>query len=226
MPTVTIGDQTGADFAGAEDCRIDFYQPNTSNNSGELEIVQNGAAYPAKAPIKFSGLSNITGPVTVSSATLYLYLIQQGTFDTATITLRRLLRNWVDSQATWNIFSTGNSWGTAGALGDGTDRVATASAQNTSVEGVGQYFAFTSAQLATDVQNIINGVNANYGWLLEMSSDTNFKKFASDSYGTAANRPYLSVTYEAASGASPAIVSVRQSPARPLGLGSFGVKVI
>jgi hypothetical protein len=40
---------------------------------------------------------------------------------------RSMLRNYTASQLTWNIYSTGNNWGTAGARSDGVDRGTTLS---------------------------------------------------------------------------------------------------
>jgi hypothetical protein len=55
---------------------------------------------------------------------LHLYTVTSTT--TTTLSLYPLLRNWVETQATWNVYSTGNNWTTAGGLSDGNDKEATA----------------------------------------------------------------------------------------------------
>jgi hypothetical protein len=151
--------------------------------------------------LKFTGLSNITGPVTVSSVTLGL---QRSAGVSEVKDIRRLLRNWVEAQATGNNYSTGNAWTTVGGVGDATDRVAAASAQ-INVNSGGVYVTVVdTGDLAKDVENWINGVTSNYGWHLERNGAGNDSSTGTDiitSEGTDGKRPYLSVTWEAASGA-------------------------
>ena len=65
---------------------------------------------------------------------------------------KRLLRNWSETTSTWNNYSTGNAWTTAGARSDGNDRSATVTATLTMSAALA-YKTISSAQLATDVQN-------------------------------------------------------------------------
>lgn len=56
----------------------------------------------------------------VSSATMYGYW--NTTYSGAvTVTAYKCLRAWVESQATWNVYSNGNNWGTGGAANSTTD---------------------------------------------------------------------------------------------------------
>lgn len=48
----------------------------------------------------------------------------------------KCLRNWVEGEATWNIFSTGNNWGTAGAENTTSDRGATVLGSSTSTGSI------------------------------------------------------------------------------------------
>lgn len=201
--TVTIGDNTGNTYSGTDDAHIRSDSTTTNyGTNGSLEVTKYAVGNHVSALVKFSGLSNIVGPVTVSSATLYLYYTGPTSgSDTHTIDVHRVLRAWVEAQATWNIYSTGNSWTTAGALSDGNDRVATVSASFALIGNTSpSYVAYTGAQLATDVENIINGSNANNGWVFERSDagdDTNYRIFAS-SEGSDGQRPYLDITYTVA----------------------------
>lgn len=201
--TATIGDNTGNTYSGTDDTQLKANAATTNyGSSGSMDVNKYGVGDHANALVKFTGLSSITGPVTVSSATLYLYYTGPTSgSDTHTIDVHRVLRAWVEAQATWNVYSTGNSWTTAGGLSDGNDRVATVSASFALIGNTSpSYVAFTGAQLATDIENIINGVNTNNGFLVERSDagdDTNFRVFAS-SEGSDGQRPYLDITYTVA----------------------------
>lgn len=196
MTTVVISDNAGADFSGTDDCQIKSGAATTNYGSdGTMEVTKWAVGDHLHSLLKFTGLSNITGPVTVSSATLELYL-SSGDPGTHTISMYRLLRNWVESQATWNIFSTSNNWGTAGGL-NATDRSSTLTA-SASVNNTSEYKSFTSAQLAQDVQDFINGVNPNYGWHFERTGggdDNQGRIFHTSESVSDTSRPKLTVVY-------------------------------
>lgn len=213
MTTATIGDNTGNSFSGTDDAPIKSYSSFQNTNYGTqvtFEINKYASGDHTNAVLKFTGLSNISGPVTVSSATIYLYCTNNpNSGGSLTLDCFRLLRNWVENQVTWNNYSTGNAWTTAGGLSSGNDIASSASAQLTISNGAGAqliYHAFTSAQLAADVENIINGSANNYGWLFARNgtgNDSAYHIFAS-SEGTDATRPYLEVVYTASATAKPA----------------------
>ena len=202
MPTVKIGDNTGDDYSGTIDTRIVSSAATTNYGSGSsFQVNKWGSGNWTHGLVSFTGLSNISPTVTVSAATVYLYLSSTAGTNTQTMSFKRLLQNWVELQSTWNIYSTGNNWGTAGAT-NVTDRSSTDSG-GMSVDGTtGVYKSMSSAQLAQDVADFINGVYSNYGWHIERtdgSNDSTTRTFISKD-GNNAQRPYLSVTYEAAGG--------------------------
>ncbi len=196
MPTVKIGDNTGDDFSGTEDTHV--REANATTNYATVNPIQvtkwTGGDH-THLIIAFSGISNLPGTLTVSSATLYLY--QGDSSATYNVTAKKLARNWVIAEITWTIYSTGNSWTTGGALDEPNDRSATETF-DISINGVNlEYKALSSAQLASDVEDFADGTLGNYGWHLERSdagNDTTFKHFIPED-GTNAIRPYLSVTY-------------------------------
>jgi Disaggregatase related repeat len=198
MPTVTIGDNTTDTFAGTEDAMIVQGSPTSNEGTNvDLEIGKYGAGDHRHALIKFSGLSNISGPVTVSSATLFLYFAT-GTGSARTYGARRLLRNWVEAQATWNIYSTGNNWTTAGGLSDGNDRIASETGTGVMGVTVDQYYSITG--LAADVEGWINGTFSNFGWHISRSdagNDSETQHFWASEYSNDTRRPYLQVVYTA-----------------------------
>jgi len=113
------------------------------------------------------------------------------------ITLRvyRLLRNWDESQATWNIYSTGNAWGAAGAGGaTDIDSTETGSVSVPANPSVGTVIAIPLSP--DELVKLIHGSYTNYGWLLKMDSENNDKhNYASSSHATAAYRPKLVIQY-------------------------------
>lgn len=206
MPTVIISNNTTGlypgDYSGVSDTEIKQTTP-TTNYSGNThyEVTKYGAGDYAHALIAFSGLSNIPASATITSVTLGLYLVNTSAGADHNFTLRRVLRNWVLAEATWNIWSTGNSWTTAGALSDGNDRIATSSGTFGPVNittGEHKSTTWTSGDVVNDVQGWVAGSLPNYGWLIERSGvgeDSTFRDFNDSATATDGTRPYLSVTY-------------------------------
>lgn len=197
MPTIVISDNTTADFNGSEDTQIRESDP-TGNYSSEtrIEAQRYSAGAYRSTLIKFSGLSNIPAGSTINSATLSIYIVESSASDASyQIGAYRLLRNWVEAEATWNSYSTGNDWATPGATGSGD---CSASAGGTVVVGTSATTYQDITGLAADVQAMIDG--ANYGWLLRKdgggTNDLSYRSFSSelDSNG---QRPKLTVDYTA-----------------------------
>jgi hypothetical protein len=201
MPTVVIGNNTGDDYSGTEDTMLRSAFPDDNYGSNiDFNVQRYASGNHVTSLVRFTGLSSISSRVSVSSASLYIFK-NGGNSNNNTITARALLRNWSESVATWNVYSTGNSWATAGGLSDGTDRSSNVSA--TIISGdTGEYKTFSSAQLAADVEGCINGDASNYGWHFERtdgSNDSTYSEFSS-SNNDDGQRPYLSVTYTESGG--------------------------
>ena len=205
MPTEVIGDNTGDDYAGAEETRLVNYtgSQDTNYNNGYLEISKWAAGSDeSDGVISFSGLSNISASSTVSSATLGIYRTE-GSGTSQDFDFHRCLRNWAETQATWNDYATSTAWTSGGGRSDGNDRSATVSA-TLSAGTTNGYKTTSSAQLAADVEDFIDGTYTNYGWQGERNdgNGNNLYSRFTDSEGTDGQRPYLSVTYAAAGGAT------------------------
>jgi hypothetical protein len=134
-------------------------------------------------------------PVTVVSAKIYLYQSFSG--GDYAIDAYRLLRNWVVSQVTWNEYSTGNPWTIPGALGTGTDRIATPSGTSATLFNINDYYPI---DVTADVQNIADGTatySVDDGWQIQragVGEDGAYKQFAA-SESADGLRPYLEVIY-------------------------------
>lgn len=202
MPTVIIGNNTGDDYSGTS--AVHIRSNATTYNYGGYTY---GYTYGRNILIKFTGLSNISAPVTVSAAVLSQYRYASG--DSQTISINRLLRDWVKGTQSgadrqndnpdsccWNEYGSGNTWATAGGTGTG-DIVATASG---TLGSSGSSGYVSSDDLSADTEDFINGDVSNYGWLEQRISGANATIRWELEGAADGQRPYLSVTYESSGG--------------------------
>lgn len=198
MPTTTIGENSADVYGGnSMDNYIRDSSPTANNGTLSTVRIRGLTGDIQRILLSFPDITSISGTVTVSASSINLYATVNSGF-TITVEARKLLRNWVETESTHNIYSTGNNWTTAGAQGNGTDRNTTASSSTSVNNTVSEYKAFSGAQLNTDCENDINGSTTHYGHVLERSDGVTATliTFASQS-GTDGQRPYLSVTYAA-----------------------------
>jgi hypothetical protein len=204
VTTVISDNTTGSyigDYTGTDDAALQEADPTSNHGAdSQFEVSKYGSGSHTHLLIRFAGLSNITGPVTVTAVTLGMYLTNSDEAASHTINIYRALRAWNVSQTTWNVYTTGNNWTTAGALSSGNDRAASTSGQITGVQTPLVWVTVTQTTtggLIDDVQGWINGTVTNNGWHLERNgtgNDSQYRIFT-DSDGTNGERPYLSVTY-------------------------------
>lgn len=141
-------------------------------------------------------LSSIPAVNKVSSVELK-YLVSLAAGSGATLTVYRVLRDWVEAQVSWNIWKTANNWTTAGCKGSGTDRAASNSG-TASMRTTNGWQVIDHASLVPDVQAWVDGSLANYGWILVTSGGTSpTHQLYSKENGTPANRPVLTVVHTA-----------------------------
>jgi hypothetical protein len=107
-----------------------------------------------RLPCMFDFSAVIPAGATVTLARFSIYA-SYSTLTSRTITVYRLLRtDWVETQATWNIYKTGSNWGTAGALNTSTDITTTDAATATSV-AANNWLVFTvTAQVQTALDSV------------------------------------------------------------------------
>lgn len=195
MTTVTVGERVGNTFSGTLDDVIISGLPDTNLPS---EASSGGAPF----ILRFTGLSSITPPVTVTDAFFTLNCVT-GNPGAETWTFKRILRAWIDSQATWNIWKTANNWTTAGCLGDATDRIAANSCVVNYTGGfaTGDFNSTTNATLIADVEAFINGTLVNDGWRIDPLAES----VGLPANATAAIRPMITITYTAGSVTTPPV---------------------
>ena len=206
-PTTTFQPAAAAGL----DTHIDSAGPDTNNGTVTSFITGDSGSSGStdfEALIEFDVSSIDSGDI-ISSAILSLY--ESSAIDTASVgswavNLHRVLVDWVEAEATHNIYSTGNNWTTAGCKSDGNDRSATISATVT-LDGTAAV-AFvdwgSTAQLVSDVQNFVDGGLSNFGWMLEAPTAENqgtsesANIFSTSDHATAEQRPKLVVIHAAA----------------------------
>ncbi len=193
-------------YAGTRDNDIASSIPDTNRgslNNWSLNW-QTGAGL-----IKFAIFASEGGPVpngsTITSATLSVW---QNDGPGSTWEARRLLKNWQEMQATWNIAATGLSWQTSGAQG-ASDIAATADSQTTMSGSPG----WLSFDVTPSVQAFSTGT-ANYGWRVGwVTGTTGAKTFFTRNYvQNPSLRPKLTVTWTPAGTCTPPTAQLVASP--------------
>jgi len=106
----------------------------------------------------------------------------------------RCLRPWVENQATWQNYSTGNAWGTAGCSGSGSDFDATVWASVAT--GTADSGTRTWSLDLVEFSKMVRGEYTNNGWLLAAQAQNNDGYiYRSSNFATPADRPKLVVEY-------------------------------
>lgn len=153
-----------------------------------------------RALIKFD-LTSIPFYAVLNAATLSLTVSSENAGTSGYLDAFRVLSNWVETEATWNIYSTGHNWGTAGCAGVGSDRESTtivsAGGSFTATQSPGDIISMTLTP--SKVQDWVAGSLANYGMLIKSHSEdaVNWDAIAyhSSDATTAENRPKLILDY-------------------------------
>ena len=194
--TTAVNGSPDETFAGVEDNWM--RQSISGQNRGTettLKVSKFASGDHNHALLQFD-LSNIPSSQTISAATIYLR-VSSAPGSTHGISMRSVLRNWGETTSTWTDYDTSVSWTTGGALGDGTDRTATASAtSNVLSTDAGNWISFDVTTLVQDWYNAVltnNGVHISRDGAGEDGEEILFHS----SEATTGSRPELVVTYSA-----------------------------
>lgn len=196
MTVKTLGDNvtTNAnDYTGTED-NVMLSGGNANNNfAGSPNTGGGGATF----LLRFTGWSNIPAGSTITDVKLTLNCAAGGP-TAADLTLRRCLRPVVETTSTWNNYSTGNPWGTAGCLNDTSDRdpanIATLNYNGGFLSG--PYQSNSTAALVAWAQDVLD--NATTPWLYVAPAGSESWNLSAAADG---NRPFLTVTFDEPGGA-------------------------
>lgn len=201
MTDTIISDNTtglyAGDYSGTEDTALYSNTPTANYGSnGSLELTHWAGPVDKHWCLSFPGLSNISASEVVSTVTLGLYR-SSGDSNTHLLGFKRLLRNWVEAGATYNIWSIGNNWTLAGGVSDGNDRSGTSSGTISSTSAAGFKTITDTGQLKSDIQDFIDGTLSNYGHHIDVLDTSNFWAIYETSEGVNGQRPYIVVTHAA-----------------------------
>ncbi len=161
----------------------------TTNNGPTSPLSILGSSPESNGLLKFD-LSAIPANAMVSLATLYMFSSTSAAGDSDD--LHRLVRDWVESEVTWNEAETGTNWGTAGAKNTTTDYNSSLIATITYPVSSGDTEA--SAVVTSTIQNWVDGTNGNFGFRISTDS-VNIQAWHSREATTKAFWPSLEITY-------------------------------
>ena len=205
--------QTTVDLSASADNTM--YAPDgLSNGAGQSMFTgKTSSGNIRRALIKFD-ISGIPSGSTITDVTLDLACLT-GVGGARTVVLKRVTSDWGEgtsdagspggggATATLNdatlscSFANGiggcsTSWSSSGGDFSGT------TSASLSVGGPSAY-SWNDAQMITDVQNWLDAVNPNYGWIIigDESANSTAKRFGSRENTTSSNQPVLHVTYDA-----------------------------
>lgn len=102
-------------------------------------------------------------------------------------------RNWVEGEATWNVYESGNNWDTPGALGSddrGSTVLGTFSPSNT-----GRCNIILNSNGVAVVQSWVDNPASNHGFIIANDSANDGADFDSSEGVTAEDRPELTISY-------------------------------
>jgi hypothetical protein len=192
MPTETIGSNT-TDTYGGSFYDSEMYQGSPTGNFQTASTIETSkfSSGEHRHLIITCDLSVLPGGITVSAARLRMQL-QAASGANHTISVRQCLRTNDAAGLTWNQYSSGNNWTTAGGLSDGNDRSSTVSSAPTIGTTTGTYLDFTG--LATLVQSALGGVLRLHLERTDAADDSQYRVWHSSQASDGA-RPYLEVTY-------------------------------
>lgn len=187
------------DGTDGKDVRIRSDAPTTNYDSeaylsvGEANNVA-GRVFRSLISFWASIDANIPDGSLLTSVTLSLYdgAIDQSS-NARTFRVYRLKRNWVENQATWNSYSTGNSWQTAGGFG----------ANDCEQTEIGNR-NFSASETPSEFKDFVltpttkEDLDLGYGWLIKADTETDdLYHFFESNHTTASERPKLVIKYRA-----------------------------
>lgn len=180
-----------------KNARIANAAPTTALSDGAGLYIMNRSSNTQRSLISFTTPAS-SG--TITKVELFLYCNNAGGGNNTGYdhNLHQVTQpNWVQSEVTWNAYSTGNSWSTAG--GDFSATIVDHIAEPTTAN---QYYSWTIFGTGADNEVTIDW-NTQYHFILKSANESGGwgDQYARVYNGTSAasNKPYIKITYEATS---------------------------
>jgi spore coat protein A len=208
LPSLALADVVT--LAASQDNTIYAESGDESNGAGDHLFVGNTRDGIARRALLAFPIGSIPAGSTIHSVTLSLYL-SRARSSNDTVSLHRLLADWGEgtssaggeegagapattNDATWtHRFYPNTLWTSSG--GD----FAAPSSASTTVNNNTQFYTWSSASMAADVQAWVDGTAPNYGWIVRGNEGGTrvAKRFDSRTYSDANRRPRLVVDFTA-----------------------------
>lgn len=195
--TVTVSFQDGIDgYSGTRDTKFVSNAPGANYGSATTLDVDGS---PDASTLLYWDLAAIPPGNTVQSVQITLNVTNTSANN---YELYELKRSWVESEATWNEYATGQDWQTAGASGSG-DRGFTAIGAISALSPGLATISLNTAGVAL-VQSWIDDPSSNHGIIIQdYYGSSDGMVFTSRDTSFVAKRPKIAVTY------APTIYSLR-----------------
>lgn len=179
----------------AADVHMDNGLPTANRDTLNVQVGESNVGSNVRRSLIKPDLSSIAAGQIISACTLKLIVFADASDNARTMYAYRLKQNWVEAQATWNVYSTGNNWQTAGAIGaNDIDATAIGSAAVPASMSPGDTLSIGIDPAV--VQDWLDGVLSNYGVLLKVDTESNdlFSYYDSEN-ATPSNRPVWDITH-------------------------------
>lgn len=184
--TTTVSFQDGMSYSGTTDTWL--YSTSPTSNRGTTTTLQVDGV-PGKAAILRWDTSTVPSGSTVREAFIELRITNKST--QTGYYAYAMLRDWLELQATWNVYATGSSWQTAGAQGF-FDRISNPFGKLTARALGSHVFSLDPAT----VQLWIDDPTQNHGIVIANPSNSDGVDFYSREAPVVADRPKLTIVYE------------------------------
>ena len=190
---------TTVDIPLSADVWMESSDPTTNKSAGTHRIrigERNDAAEIWRTWIK-PDFSSIPAGQTFISATLNIMPQADVSSNARTLSVARCLRAVVAAQITWNVYSTGNNWGTAGGSNSSTDY------DGATLVGTGTQPASPTLDVmlnytltASELQKLYDGTYTNNGLILFVATQTDdaILHYSTEN-ATPSKRPTITITY-------------------------------
>ena len=198
-------------YLGTSDTYMSIWKPAGNFVNQANLVVKNDSVY--SGLLRFD-LGSMPSGAVVEQSILRLYPYYRDKAATMNLEAYRVVRPWLDSQATWNEASVGHGWAAAGANDTLLDR----DGQPAATTGVSALSAWYQLDITSLVQQWVSNPRLNYGVALRGAGDQSVSyHFASANHTTLSLRPQLWILYNAPEPTiSPTAAPATMTPTRTL----------
>jgi len=201
QPPVAVSFQDGVNgYSGTRDTKLKSGSPSTNYGSAtKLEL--DGS--PDESSLLYWDLASISSGSIIQSVDITVNVTNTSN---ANYEFYQLQRPWVEGEATWNEYASGQGWQVAGADGSG-DRGSTVLGAITA-SSTGLKTISLNADGVAVVQSWVDNPSSNHGFIILDYINSNGLDFSSRETGTVSNRPKLAMAYTGASQAGSTLASM------------------